>query len=134
MPADAPAPTSPGGREVRTHTGLVQKAAQTEAKLKRKFAAANYWYERSLEKVAASETAVKHHRAKDVIKKLSRSAETALERYESSNTRALMSHVELLKVSVLKHEARVEVREAKLRSLRRRLRKRRLLSLCRWHW
>jgi hypothetical protein len=51
---------------------------------------------------------------------------------ESLNTAALRSHVHLLKVSVVKQEARVMVSEAKMRSLRRRLRKRRLLGLCRW--
>mgnify|MGYP006936395645 CR=1 FL=1 len=49
-------------------------------------------------------------------------------------TAALLSHAHLLKISVLKQEARMMAREAKLRSLRRRLRQRRLLllGLCRW--
>lgn len=115
---------------------MVQKLAQKESELRRKFHAdkrkADYWYERSLEKVSASNTAVKHHKAQAVIGKLSTAAENALERAQAAKTCALISQVHMLEISVLKHEARVEHREVKLRSLRRRLRRRRLMSLCRW--
>ena len=135
-PADGPPPASPGARQVKAAIGSVQKLAQTELKLKRKHIAderaASYWWERSLEKVAESDKASKHHKTLEVIGKLSAQAHKALERYESLNTAALCSHVHLLKVSVAKQEARVLVREAKMCSLRRRLRKRRLLGLCRW--
>jgi hypothetical protein len=116
--------------------GVVQKLAQKEAGLKRKLAAAqrvaDFWHERSLENVAASDTAVKHHQANATIRRLSKVAENALEKYESATTKALLCKVHMLEVCVLKQEARVELREAKLRCLRRRLRRRRLLSLCSW--
>ena len=119
-----------------TATSVVQKFAQEEYKLKRKFEAAqreaDCWYKCSLEKVAASNTAVKHHRSQADIGKLSGSAEIALERAQSANTDALMSQVHMLKITKLKLEAKVELRETKMRSLRRRLRKMRLLRLCRW--
>ena len=54
--------------------GSVQKLAQTELKLKRKHIAderaASYWWERSLEKVAESDKASKHHKTLEVIGKL----------------------------------------------------------------
>ena len=92
----------------------------------------DYWYERSLEKVDKSNKAEQHHQARDVIVALSLQAQNALERYTSAHTNALLSQVQLLKISVAKHEARVLVREAKLRSLRRRLRRKRLWGLARW--
>ena len=54
--------------------------------------------------------------------KLSRSAKDALERAQDNNTTALLSQVHMLGMMVLKLEARVELRDAKLLSLKRRLR------------
>ena len=135
-PADGPAPASPGAGEVRAATGLVQTLAQQESKLKREYErdqrVADKRWERSLESSAASNKAVQHHKTKNEIGKLSRRALKCLEGYEAARAEALISQVAMLKVSVAKQEARVLVRQAKLRSLRRRLRKRRLFGFTRW--
>ena len=114
--------------------------AQTEHKLKRKHDADER--AASLLLVGAhtqegggvqhTNKAMQHHKTQEVIGKLSAQGLKALERCEDMRTAALLSHVHLLEISVAKQEARVMVKEAKLRSLRRRLRKRRLLGLCRW--
>ena len=85
-----------GGRAVLLNNHVSYTHATTRT--------ASYWWERSLEKVAESDKASKHHKTLAVIGKLSAQAHKALERYESLNTAALHSHVHLLKVSVAKQE------------------------------
>ena len=130
------APASPGAAHVKSCTSDVMQCAQFERAAERKVESdrknENYWKERSLEKVAESDKAVKHHQSNAVIGKLSRSAEKALERYEHAAMRRLLSENLWLQCRVATQEAKVTVRDAKLASLRRRLRRRRLAGLCRW--
>ena len=72
------APASPGAAHVKSCTSDVMQCAQFERAAERKVESdrknENYWKERSLEKVAESDKAVKHHQSNAVIGKLSRSA------------------------------------------------------------
>ena len=92
----------------------------------------NRWSQRRVERVDARPNSTQGQCREEVttlMDYVTLPGQGAKTRYKFLNTAALLSQVHMLKISVAKQEARVLLRET---IMRRRLRKNKLLRLCRW--
>ena len=135
-PADGPAPSSPGLAQVSSARAKVHSAAQLERERKKALDRAKKLRqakeENMYDKVNKVYEAKKHHRAAHIIKMMCMNAEKACQAAEDAVHSTTWARVEWLEACLDTEVARVAHRDAQLASLRRRLRKRSLMHLCRW--